>query len=407
MEVRYGGVPVSGIECGGTRCDRHCRDGDCALAGTSLRERGLRPYEMLEVTQSAAARQAGFRRGTRVKLTDLATFTRQLSTLLTAGLPLLRGLGILTEQTENLRLRDIINALIKDIQGGLSLSGALGRHHEFDRIYVNMVKAGEVGGVLEVVLDRLATFAEKDLELRMKIRGALTYPAVMGLVAASVVTFLLVFVIPTFVKMFGDVGVPLPLPTVLVISASNLVRNYWNLVLAAAAGVAAGYRQLQRTAGGRLRLDAAKLTLPVFGPLMRNVATARFTRTFGTLLGAGVPLLQTLEILRDVAGNEVVSRAVGKIAASVTEGESIAKPLHAARIFAPMVTHIIAVGEETGSLEIMLDKLADQYEMVVDETVAALASLIEPLMIVVMGSVVGLIVTALFFPMFDIMRVVG
>lgn len=374
------------------------------LAGTHLRERGLRPYEMHEVAGPAAARGM-FRRGARVKLTDLATFTRQLSTLLTAGLPLLRGLNILTEQTANARLKDIIGTLIKDIQGGLPLSGALGKHHEFDRIYVNMVKAGEAGGVLEVVLDRLATFAEKDLELRTKIRGALTYPAVMGLVAASVVTFLLVFVIPTFTKMFGDVGVALPLPTQLVVAASTIITNYWYIVVAALAALATVYRQMQRTAAGRLRLDAAKLRLPVFGLLNRNVATARFTRTFGTLLAAGVPLLQTLEILRDVAGNEVVSRAVEKVAASVTEGESIAKPLHEARVFAPMVTHIIAVGEETGALETMLEKLADQYEMVVDETVAALASLIEPLMIVVMGGVVGLIVTALFFPMFDIIAV--
>lgn len=373
-----------------------------ALAGNGLRARGLRPFELTETAAPAGGQAV---RGGKVKAVDRATFTRQLATLLAAGLPLLRGLNILIEQTENGRLRDIIRTLIQDIQGGESLSQALARHSEFDRIYVNMVRAGEAGGVLETVLDRLATFAEKDLELRTKIRSALTYPAVMALVAAGVVAFLLVFVIPTFVKMFGDVGIQLPLPTRLVIGASTLLRDWWYLLLAAGAGAGAVYRQLRRTAAGRLRLDALALRLPVFGLLTRNVATARFTRTFGTLLAAGVPLLQTLEILREVAGNEVIGKAVQQVAESVTEGESIARPLHAAQVFAPMVTHIIAVGEETGSLETMLNKLADQYEMVVDETVAALSSMIEPLMIVVMGSVVGTIVSALFFPLFDIISV--
>ncbi|HNW91394.1 MAG TPA: type II secretion system F family protein [bacterium] len=375
-----------------------------ALAGTGLRERGLRPFELREVATPVAGRQSVFRHAPAVKPADLATFSRQLATLLSAGLPLLRALTVLTEQTGNPRLRAIVTAVSQDIQGGQSLSAALGRHREFSAIYINMVKAGEIGGVLEVVLDRLATFAEKDLELRTKIRGALTYPAIMGLVAVSVVVFLMIFVIPTFVTMFDDVGVSLPLPTRIVVGISNFLCGYWYLVAAAVAGGMQAFHRVRRTAAGRRQLDALALRLPVFGLLNRNVATARFARTFGTLLGAGVPILQALTIVRDVAGNTVVSDAVERVASAVTEGEGIARTLHDAQVFDPMVTHIMAVGEETGSLETMLDKLADQYEMIVDETVAALSSMLEPLMIVGMGGAVGLIVTALFFPMFSIVE---
>lgn len=379
------------------------------VANQRLREQGMRPFEMKSLGDKAAGGGISLGGGKKkVGLADIATFTRQLATLLDAGLPLLRALNILMDQTENPGLKEIIGSISADIQGGASFSEALGKHpRTFSKLFINMVKAGEIGGVLEVVLDRLATFSEKDMELRTKIKSALTYPAIMGLVAISVVTFLLVFVIPTFVKMFNDVGLSLPLPTRIVVGASDFIIGYWYIILAGIGGLVWGYKQMNKTDAGRLKIDAIKLKLPVFGVLNRNVATARFTRTLGTLIESGVPILQALDIVKDTSGNEVISEAIKKVIDSITEGETISKPLHEAHVFPAMVTHMIAVGEETGALETMLKKIADQYEMVVDETVAALSSMIEPIMIVFMGSSVGLIVTALFFPMFDLVDVVG
>jgi len=396
------------LDAGGSEMKGKIEAASERVANQRLREQGLRPFELKETKgKDGAGSKGGFGKR-KIKLPEISTFTRQIATLIDAGLPLLRALNILSDQTENPALKDVISAISTDIQGGASFSEALQKHpHVFSKLYINMVKAGEIGGVLEVVLDRLATFAEKDMELRTKIKGALTYPAIMGLVATGVVVFLLIFVIPTFVKMFNDVGLALPLPTQIVIAASDFLTNYWYVILGAIGVLVFAFKHANKTDAGKLKIDAMKLKVPVFGELNRKVATARFTRTLSTLIASGVPILQALDIVREVAGNEVIAQAMTKVSASITEGETISKPLHEAKVFAPMVTHMIAVGEETGALETMLSKIADQYEMIVDETVSALSSMIEPIMIVFMGATVGLIVTALFFPMFDLVDVVG
>ena len=379
------------------------------LANTRLREQGMRPFELKQVAEKAGGGGFSFGGGKKkVKLEDIATFSRQLATLLDAGLPLLRALNILMDQTENPGLKEIIGSLSADIQGGASFSEALGKHPAaFSKLFINMVKAGEIGGVLETVLDRLATFSEKDMELRTKIKGALTYPAIMGIVATGVVVFLLIFVIPVFVKMFGDVGLAMPLPTRIVVGASDFLVGYWYVCIGVIVVIVVGYKNMNKTEAGRMKIDQFKLKAPVFGKLNRNVCTARFTRTLGTLISSDVPILQALEIVKDTSSNEVIAAAIVKVTESITEGETISKPLHEAHVFPAMVTHMIAVGEETGALETMLNKIADQYDMIVDETVSALSSAIEPIMIVFMGVSVGTIVTALFFPMFDLVDVVG
>jgi len=243
--------------------------------------------------------------------------------------------------------------------------------------------------------------------LKMKIKGALTYPAIMATVAVGVVVFLLVGVLPTFVKMFESMKVDLPLPTRIVITASNFVKDFWYLVIAIFVGLIIGYKQYRKTKDGEFATDKLKLKLPVFGKLMLNSAIARFTRTLGTLIQSGVPIIQALGIVRETVGNEFIARAFDKVVVAIKEGESMSKPLHEANVVPPMVTHMIAVGEETGAVDQMLIKIANQYDVIVDETVAALSSMIEPLMIVFMGGAVGMIVMALFFPMFGLVDVVG
>ncbi|HON56687.1 MAG TPA: type II secretion system F family protein, partial [bacterium] len=296
-------------------------------ASRKLREMGLRPVDIKLTKEKSGA--GGLFGGSKIKEQEIATFTRQMATLLDSGMPLLRGINLLAEQNENLAFKKVLTQIGADITSGKSFSEALAAHPKlFDKLYINMIKAGEVGGVLETVMDRLALFKEKDLELKMKIKGALTYPAIMALVAISVVTFLLVGVLPTFVEMFISMKVELPLPTKIVIATSDILKNFWYLVLMGIFGAGFGIKQYRKTPEGLYKTDQIKLKFPVFGKLMLNSAVARFTRTLGTLIQSGVPIIQALSIVRETVGNEHIARAFDKVVVAIKEGESMSKPLH-------------------------------------------------------------------------------
>ncbi len=343
---------------------------------------------------------------TRVGTKHLAEFTRQLATLIDAGLPLVRSLNILREQTKPGPLRDILTDLIERIEGGSTFSEALAQHPStFSKLYINMVKAGEVGGVLEVVLNRIAEFMEKEQALKRKIKGAMIYPIAVAVVASGIVGFILTFIIPTFKKMFaefGGVGANLPLPTRILIGISDMVKTRWYYGLGAIFFLFIIFKMIVRTQKGKFAIDFIKLKLLVFGPIFLKTAVARFARTLGTLISSGVPILQALAIVKETSGNEVISRAMIRVHDSIREGESIAKPLEEAKVFPPLVVHMVGVGEETGALDTMLIKVADAYEDEVDTAVAGLASVLEPLLLIGMGVVVGFIVISLFLPLIKI-----
>lgn len=373
----------------------------------TLRGQGLRPLEIKETKGESEGFSIPFLKKNKIKENEIVSFTRQISTLLSAGLPLLRCLNILTEQIQNQKLKAIVNQLSQDVQGGASFSEALAKHKIFDKLYINMVKAGEVGGVLEVIMDRLAVFGEKALDLKMKIKGAMTYPVIMLVVAVSVVSFLLVAVLPTFVNMFQEMKVQLPTPTLLVIGMSNIIIGYWYIILITGVIIFIAVKQYRKTPNGRLNLDKLKLKIPVFGPLGLKSSTAQWTRTLGTLMQSGVPILQALQIVRETMSNEVLAKVIDKVGENISAGNAMSEPIGKSKVFDTMVAHMIAVGEETGQIDQMLIKIADQYDVIVDEMVAALSSMLEPFLIIFMGGAVGLIVMALFMPMFELVSVVG
>src|SRR4051812_5684709 len=357
-----------------------------------------------------AERKAGgvnivlFQRKT-VKPKVLMIFTRQLATLIDAGLPLLRGLNVLSKQERDATLKNTINKLGESVQDGSTFSEGLAQHPRiFNDLYVNMVKAGELGGVLEVVLTRLAEFQEKAQKIKNKVLAAMVYPVIVMFLAVGIMTFLLIFIVPRFQAIFHDMlgDKPLPAITVFVIGISGFVQNNWMLLLGAIVGLIIGYKLLSRTPGGRAVLDRIKLRAPLFGDLLRKTAISRFSRTLGTLVTSGVPILQALTITRETAGNVVIANAISQVHDSVKEGESIVQPLEASGAFPPMVISMIDVGEETGQLPEMLLKIAEVYDDEVDNSVAALTSLLEPIMIVFLALIVGTIVIALFMPLISI-----
>lgn len=338
---------------------------------------------------------------------ERAVFTRQLSTLLRAGMPLLRGLEVVARQERNRAFRRIIDALADDIRSGGTLSEAMARHaNVFDRLYVNMIKAGEAGGVLDVVLDRLAKFQEKSLQLRAKVKSAMVYPLIVMTVAVAILAGLLIFVVPKFQQIFADLlkGAPLPPLTQAVLVVSEAVRTHYLVVLVAVIGAALLFRFFRATAAGGRLIDGMLLRLPVFGDLILKSLVARFTRTFGTLLSSGVPILQAITVTRDTTGNARLAEALDLVHDAVKQGETVAAPLQAAEVFPGMVTSLIDVGEHTGQLPEMLNKVADIYDEEVDTAVAGLSSLIEPILIVFLAAVVGTIVIALFLPIIRIVQ---
>jgi type IV pilus assembly protein PilC len=348
------------------------------------------------------------KQGGSVTTKDLAIFTRQFATMITAGLPLVQCLDILAQQSDSATLRKIITDVRNDVEAGSTLAEALGKHPKvFDNLFVNMVEAGEAGGVLDDILMRLATYIEKAEALKRKVKSAMTYPTVVLVVAVGTTVFMLLFIIPTFAKIFKDFGGELPLPTAVVLMLSDFLRKFWYVAFGALAGAILAYKRFYATEQGEKVIDRIKLRLPVLGDLLRKAAIARFTRTLGTLISSGVPILTGLEITARTAGNKVIQEAVLATRASIREGETIAAPLRQSAVFPPMVVQMIAVGEETGALDEMLNKIATFYDDEVNTAVDTLTSIIEPIMIVVMGLLVGGMVVAMYMPMFKLINVVA
>src|SRR3989454_5611261 len=342
-----------------------------------------------------------------IKTRDVVIFTRQFSTMINSGLPLVQALTILAEQTDNKALSEVTKKVVFDVESGNTVADALSKHpRAFTNLYVNMVAAGEAGGILDTILMRLATFLEKNDALMRKVKGAMIYPAVIMSVAAIAVAVLLIFVIPTFQNMFASVNLELPLPTRIVIGMSSILTHYWWAMIGAVGGFVFLLSRWYKTAPGRLQIDKLLLRLPVLGDVIRKSAVSRFTRTLGTLISSGVSILDGLEITARTAGNMVIHNAVMESRASIAGGETIAGPLQKSNVFPPMVISMIAVGEQTGGLDEMLSKIADFYDDEVDAAVSALLALMEPIMIVVLGVIVGGMVVAMYLPIFDMVNAV-
>jgi type IV pilus assembly protein PilC len=348
------------------------------------------------------------KRGGRIKMRDIVIFTRQFSTMINAGLPLVQALDILATQSENPALKDVTRQVVFDVESGNTVADALRKHPAaFTDLYVNMVAAGEAGGILDTILMRLAVFMEKNDALIRKVKGAMIYPSVIMSVAAIAITVLLVFVIPTFQTMFASAGIALPLPTRIVIGMSHFLKTYWYVVAGALVGIYISIKRYYATANGKLTIDRTLLKAPVLGDVLRKSAVSRFTRTLGTLISSGVSILDGLEITAKTAGNRVIQDAIMESRASIAGGETIAAPLKKSQVFPPMVISMIAVGEQTGGLDEMLSKIADFYDEEVDAAVSGLLALMEPVMIVFLGVVVGGMVVAMYLPIFDMVNAAG
>jgi type IV pilus assembly protein PilC len=342
-----------------------------------------------------------------IGMRDIVIFTRQFSTMINSGLPLVQALDILSKQTENKALSAVTRQVVFDVESGHTVADALAKHpNAFSDLYVNMVAAGEAGGILDTILMRLATFMEKNDALVRKVKGAMIYPSVIMGVAVIAVVVLLIFVIPVFQGMFASVGLALPLPTRIVIGMSNILKGYWYLIGGAGYGAVWGIKKYYATSDGRLRLDKLMLHMPVLGDVLRKSAVSRFTRTLGTLISSGVSILDGLEITAKTAGNRVIQDAIMQSRSSIAGGDTISAPLAKSNVFPPMVISMIAVGEQTGGLDEMLSKIADFYDEEVDAAVGALLAAMEPIMIVFLGIVVGGMVVACYLPIFDMINAV-
>ena len=344
----------------------------------------------------------------RIKMRDIVIFTRQFSTMINSGLPLVQALDILAQQSENPALKDVTRQVVFDVESGNTVADALRKHPKaFTDLYVNMVAAGEAGGILDTILMRLAVFMEKNDALVRKVKGAMIYPGVIMSVAAIAITVLLIFVIPTFQTMFASANIALPLPTRIVIGLSHGLKTYWYVLAAAIGLLGFSLKRYYATSDGKLMIDRLMLKAPVLGDVLRKSAVSRFTRTLGTLISSGVSILDGLEITAKTSGNRVIQDAIMESRASIAGGETIAAPLKKSDVFPPMVISMIAVGEQTGGLDEMLTKIADFYDEEVDAAVSGLLALMEPVMIVFLGVVVGGMVVAMYLPIFDMVNAAG
>ena len=360
----------------------------------------ISPQEAKDAPGPAAAPR---RSGGRAKIADVSLFTRQLGDLLKAGVPLNRALVTLHEQTSNGALAEIIDAVRKDVSAGGALHEALARHPKaFSGLFTSMVRAGETGGFLEDVLHRLSIFIERDQELRSRVKSALAYPTLLIVIGSGAIGFLMVFFIPRFSEIFAKMGNNLPVPTQIVMGASSFVRHWWFLIFLGVAGGLAGLQRLSQTGGGRRILDRFRLRLPVFGDIVRKNAISRFTRTLGTLLKSGVPILGALAIAKEAIGNAVLEQDVVEASAGVKQGKSLAEILRASKAFPPMVVQMIAVGEEGGNLDEVLVNVADSYDIQVERAVRVFISLFEPALLVFMAALVGFVVIAMLLPVFSL-----
>src|SRR3954463_3912173 len=358
---------------------------------------------VLKIDEATKKKKSG-----KVPMRDIVIFTRQFSTMINAGLPLVQALDILANQSENQSLKDVTKAVVFDVESGNTVADALRKHpNAFTELYVNMVAAGEAGGILDTILMRLAVFMEKNDALVRKVKGAMIYPGVIMSVAAIAITVLLIFVIPTFERMFASVNMALPLPTRIVIGMSRFLQHYWWAVIAAIVGGVISLKRYYATSDGKLKVDRIMLNMPVLGDVLRKSAVSRFTRTLGTLISSGVSILEGLEITAKTSGNRVVHDAIMESRASIAGGDTISAPLRKSAVFPPMVISMINVGEQTGGLDEMLTKIADFYDDEVDQAVGGLMAMMEPLMIVFLGIVVGGMVVAMYLPIFDMVSTAG
>jgi type IV pilus assembly protein PilC len=394
------------VDARGKQTNGSVEANDQTEAIAQIRQLGFYPQRLDETketdTETTESKPKVKKKGGKVKSKILTIFTRQLATLIDAGLPLLRSINTLSKQERNPVMRSTMANLATSVESGSTFSEALAQHPNiFNKLYVNMVKAGELGGVLEIVLTRLAEFQEKSQKIKGKVVSAMVYPLVVLVIALVILSFLLVFIVPKFQQIFKDAlpGQPLPGITLFVITLSNILISQWYFVVGGIVIIVFGYKVFASTTAGAIILDRIALRLPVFGDLLSKTAISRFSRTLGTLISSGVPILQALNITRETSGNYVVASAISKIHDSVKEGESVVAPMEASGVFPPMVTSMVQVGEETGQLPDMLVKVADVYEGEVDNVVTSLTSILEPIMIVVLAVIVGTIVVALFMPM--------
>jgi type IV pilus assembly protein PilC len=378
-----------------------------AAAVAELRRRGLTVVS-LEEKRGSLDLKTILENAKRISVRDKAVFARQFATMISSGLAVLRALYVLEDQTQNARLKKIIRQVRDDVEAGSTLSDSMAKHvAAFDRLYVSMVRAGETSGALDQTLLRLATQLEKQDSLRRSIKSAMTYPVLIGCFAIMVMIGMLLFIIPIFANMYKDLGGQLPSLTRLMMGVSNMLKGYWFIIFPVCALMIWALVRLKNTEQGRKTWDKIKLKMPMkVGPIIQKIAVARFSRTFATLVSAGVPILQAIDITGKTSGNTVIEEAMVDVKESVRTGEPIARPLMRVPVFPPMVTHMISIGEETGALDAMLNKIADFYEDEVDAAVKSLTSIIEPIMMLFVGGLVGLIVISMYLPMFNMMNLV-
>lgn len=378
-----------------------------AIATASLRRQQIIASKIVEKKAAGfALKIPGF--GGKVTTKEIVIFTRQFATMIDAGLPLVQCLDILSNQQPNPLFKTTLIEIKKSVEGGSTFADALRKHPKiFDDLYVNLVAAGEVGGILDTILARLAGFMEKAEKLKSKIKGALMYPMVISIIAVLIVGGLLLFVVPIFEGMFKDFGKALPAPTQFVVNLSNIMQSYWYIFIGVIAGIVIGLQQFNATPKGRVVMDGIKLKLPIFGDLIRKTAVARFTRTMSTMMSSGVPILEALEIVAKTAGNKIIEEAIMKTRTALSQGKTLAEPLGESKVFPSMVIQMIAVGESTGALDAMLSKIADFYEEEVDQAVDTLMSLIEPVFMAFLGVTVGGLIIALYLPIFSLAGAVG
>jgi type IV pilus assembly protein PilC len=370
----------------------------------------LRKRRIIITSIKKKPKEIRFNIGTKqsVGVKDLCVFTRQFATMVNAGLPLVQCLDVLARQLNKPYFKQVVQQVMLDVEGGSTLADGLKRHpRAFSDLFTNMVAAGEAGGILDVILQRLAVYLEKADALRRKVKGAMMYPTIVLVVALSACIFMLVAIIPVFARMFADFGGELPTPTRVVMGASDFLRAYWWAVLAGLGCIVGSIKAYRKTTRGRLNIDKLLLRIPVLGDVLRKASVSRFTRTLGTLIGSGVPILQGLEITARTAGNMVIQGAIEKTSVSISQGDTIAEPLRSSNVFPPMVVQMISIGEQTGALDEMLGKIADFYDDEVDAAVEALTAAIEPIMIVVMGAMVGGMLVAMYLPIFKMASVMS
>lgn len=374
-------------------------------------EAQLKKYGFTSIT--VKAEKAGFKLGFgggggKVDTKDLVVFTRQFATMIDSGLPLVQCLDILAGQQQNKSFKTALFSIKESVESGSTFADALSKHPKiFDSLYVNLIAAGEVGGILDTILNRLAAYIEKALKLKKQVKGAMVYPATIISIAVVVIGVILVFVIPTFAKMFADFGGTLPMPTIIVINMSNFLQKYILVIIGICYGIKVAIGKYYATPVGRKTMDRLFLKLPVVGVLIRKVSVAKFTRTLGTMISSGVPIMDGLEIVAKTAGNKIVEDAIYKVRQAISEGKTMAEPLSESGVFPPMVVQMISVGEATGAMDTMLNKVADFYDDEVDDAVGNLTAMMEPLLMLFLGVSVGGLVVAMYLPIFKLAGAVG